>query len=85
METDLSVRYTLVDTIEDRNIGQVIEEGIGEEGLHVTVQVEGNRKEKESELYSLIKSLGLGNASFRLPIHPLLLRPIGAFGKNGTA
>lgn len=43
METDLSVRYTLVDTIEDRNIGQVIEEGIGEEGLHVTVQVEGNR------------------------------------------
>ena len=63
VETDLSVRYTLVDTIEDRGIGYVIEEGTGEDGMHVMVQVEGDRKTKESELYSLIKSLGLGNAS----------------------
>lgn|GEM_PF-3259098 len=65
VETGLSVRYTLVDTIEDRNIGQVIEEGMGEAGLYVTVQIEGNRKEKESELFSLIKSLGLVNASIK--------------------
>ena len=63
VETDLSMRYTLVDTIEDRGIGYVIEEGTGEDGMHVMVQVEGDRKTKESELYSLIKSLGLGNAS----------------------
>ncbi len=63
MGTDLSVRYTLVDTIEDRGIGYVIEEGTGEDGMHVMVQVEGDRKTKESELHSLIKSLGLGNAS----------------------
>jgi len=63
VKTDLSVRYTLVDTMEDRGIGYVIEEGTGEDEMHVMVQVEGDRKTKESELYSLILSLGLGNAS----------------------
>jgi len=33
VETDLSVRYTLVDTIEERNIGQVIEVGTWEDGM----------------------------------------------------
>lgn len=62
VDTDLSMRYTLVDTIEERNIGQVIEEGTGEDGIHVIVQIEGNPKDKELELFSLIKSLGLGDA-----------------------
>ncbi|MEO1254861.1 MAG: hypothetical protein AAFY41_08255 [Bacteroidota bacterium] len=62
IEIDLSVRYTLVDTIEDRGIGRVIEEGTGEDGMHVIVQVQGVKETKESELYSLVKSLGLRDA-----------------------
>ena len=62
IETDLSVRYTLVDTIEERNIGAVIEEGTGEDSMHVTVQIDGDRKKKTQEILSLVKNLGLGSA-----------------------
>ncbi len=61
MKTDLSLRYILVDTIENRNVGRVIEEGVGEDGLHVTVQTEGNLQVRKSELFSLLKSLGHAN------------------------
>jgi len=63
IEIDLSMRYTLVDTIEDRKIGQVIEEGTGEDGMHVIVQLEGDFEKKKSELYNLISNLGLVNTS----------------------
>lgn len=64
VETDLSLRYLLVDTIEDRGVGSVLEEGTGEDGMHVVVQLpDGRGGAAEAELRSLIGGLGLGGAS----------------------
>lgn len=62
VETALSMRYTLVDTIEARGIGHVAEEGTGEDGMHVVVLVEGDRGAVEGELLALIESLGFSDA-----------------------
>ena len=63
VEVDLSVRHTLVDTIEARGIGQVVEEGTGMDGMEVVMVVEdGRAAAAKTELRSLLRSLGLGGA-----------------------
>ena len=64
IERDLSIRYTVVDTIEHRKIGEVLEEGTEAEAVHIWVQLKSTfrLKKREAELYSLLKSLGLGDA-----------------------
>lgn len=57
-DTNLQIRYTLVDTLEARGIGEVYDEGMGEDFMEVTLDVV--RSEKiEAEIKSILQSLGL--------------------------
>ncbi len=63
IKNDLLVRYTLVDTIEERKLGLVLEEGVGVDGLHMTVQLSGFcQKRKRRKIAALVSGLGLGGA-----------------------
>ena len=62
IERIIALRYILVDTIEARNIGYVVEEGIGEYEVEVFVEVTGNLRKVKRKLSSLLISLGLDNA-----------------------
>lgn len=55
--SDLELRHLLVDTIESRNLGEVVEETSSPEMLEVVVEVPG-RKKVENDLQSLLASLG---------------------------
>jgi hypothetical protein len=62
--TNLQLRYTLVDTLEERGIGEVYDEGMGEAFMEVTLDVVRSEK-NEAEIKSILQSLGLlGNSEF---------------------
>lgn len=61
-EDDLKLRYTLVDTIEDRGIGEVWDEGIGEDHMEINVEILPTDK-KEGEIKSILRSLSLLNGA----------------------
>jgi hypothetical protein len=56
-KSDLELRHLLVDTIESRNLGEVIEETSSPEMLEVVIEISGNKKIKE-DLKGLLISLG---------------------------
>lgn len=56
---DLSMRYLLVETIQVRGMGQVLEEGTGQDGMHVILKMKN--EQSTTQLLSLSKSLGLNN------------------------
>lgn len=55
---DFDLRYTLVDTIEERGIGEVIEEGTGDRFMQVVIELD-KTDEKEQEIRQILKSLDL--------------------------
>jgi hypothetical protein len=57
IKSDLDLRHLLVDTIEGRNLGEVIEETSSPEVLEVVIEVSGNKK-IEHDLNGLLISLG---------------------------
>ena len=57
-DTNLQIRYTLVDTLEERGIGEVYDEGMGEDFIEVTLEVV-HSEEIEGEIKSILQSLGL--------------------------
>ena len=61
-EDDLKLRYALVDTIEERGIGEVWDEGMGEGYMEVNVELQPT-EEKEKEVKSILQSLGLLQSS----------------------
>lgn len=57
IKSDLDLRHLLVDTIESRDLGEVIEETSSPEMLEVVIEVSGNKK-IEDDLKELLTSLG---------------------------
>ena len=55
---DLPLRYILADTIEERGIGKVINEGAGEYYMEVQVKIDG-RMDYHQEIISILESLSL--------------------------
>lgn len=55
---NLSLRHTLVDTLEARGIGEVVDEGMGEGFMDVTLDIIPSEL-KENEIRSILKSLGI--------------------------
>ncbi|HEX7016861.1 MAG TPA: hypothetical protein VF191_15240 [Cyclobacteriaceae bacterium] len=58
----LNLRHTLVDTLEERGIGDVIDEGMGEDFMDVALEIVFS-KEKEDEIRSILRSLGILESS----------------------
>ena len=56
--TNLQIRYTLVDTLEERGIGEVYDEGMGEDFMEVSLDVVRSER-TEREIKSILQSLGL--------------------------
>jgi hypothetical protein len=56
-KSDLELRHLLVDTIESRDLGEVVEETSSPEMLEVVIEVSGNKKIEE-DLKGLLISLG---------------------------
>ncbi|MEM0941282.1 MAG: hypothetical protein AAGI25_16065 [Bacteroidota bacterium] len=61
-EDDLQLRYTLVDTIEEREIGEVWDEGMGDSYMEINVELEPT-EEKQKQIKSILQSLGLFKSS----------------------
>lgn len=61
-DTNLKLRHTLVDTLEEREIGEVWDEGMGEEYMEVNIYVKPSKK-IEKEIESILQSLGLQEKS----------------------
>ena len=59
-KSDLDLRHLLVDTIENRSLGEVIEETSSPEMLEVVIEIPG-KKTIEKDLQSLLVSLGFNN------------------------
>ena len=59
-KSDLDLRHLLVDTIENRSLGEVIEETSSPEMLEVVIEIPGKKKIEE-DLKSLLVSLGFNN------------------------
>jgi hypothetical protein len=57
-DTNLQIRYSLADTLEERGIGEVYDEGMGEDFMEVSLDVVKSEKE-EREIKSILQSLGL--------------------------
>lgn len=57
-DANLQIRYTLVDTLEERGIGEVYDEGMGEDFMEVSLDVVRSEK-TEREIKSILQSLGL--------------------------
>lgn len=57
-DTNLQLRYLLADTLEKRGIGEVYDEGMGEDFMEVTLDVMRSHA-KEAEIKSILQSLGL--------------------------
>lgn len=58
LERGLNIRYTLADTIEERKIGEVVEEGTGVDYMVIVVKVKSVKK-AEKEIKQILLSLGL--------------------------
>lgn len=56
-KSDLELRHLLVDTIESRGLGEVVEETSSSEMLEIVIEVSGNKK-IEDDLKGLLTSLG---------------------------
>jgi hypothetical protein len=59
-KSDVELRKLLVDTIESRGIGEVVEETSSKDMLEVVIEILGNEK-TEDDLGSLLVSLGFNN------------------------
>ena len=57
-QSDLRLRHTLVDTIEDRGIGDVWDEGMGEDYMEINVELDPDENKIE-EVNSILESLGV--------------------------
>ncbi len=55
---NLLMRHTLAETIEDRGIGEVWNQGMGEDYMDVSLDIVAS-EEKEQEIKSILKSLNL--------------------------
>ncbi|GGC72626.1 hypothetical protein GCM10011387_27660 [Pedobacter quisquiliarum] len=55
---NLNLRHTLVDTLEEREIGEVWDECIGEKYMEVNVYVKPSKR-IEKEIKAILESLGL--------------------------
>jgi len=69
---DLQIRYTLVDTLEERGIGEVYDEGMGEDSIEVTLEITPSKK-KEAEIKSILQSLGQVYFSMGAPKYPVYM------------
>lgn len=58
LNRNLSLRHTLVDTLEERGIGEVFDEGMGEDFMDVAMDIVPS-EEKEREIKSILQSLGI--------------------------
>jgi hypothetical protein len=56
-DRDLHLRYILAETLEERCIGEVCDEGVGEGYMEVTLVI--SSEENDDEVRSILKSLGL--------------------------
>lgn len=61
-DDDLQLRYTLVDTIEERGIGEVWDEGMGDSYMEINIELEPT-EEKQEQIKSILQSLGLLKSS----------------------
>lgn len=59
---DLNLRNTISDTLEDRGIGEVWDEGSGENFLEINMELEGTGNIRK-EVESILKSFGIQDAS----------------------
>lgn len=59
IDVDLTLRHILVDTIEERGIGKVINEGTNSEGFHLIIEVSEKYEISKDKIVILMKSLGL--------------------------
>ena len=59
-KSDLELRHLLVDTIESRNLGEVVEETSSSEMLEVVIEV-SEREQIADDLQGLLTSLGYSN------------------------
>jgi hypothetical protein len=57
-DTNLKLRHTLVDTLEEREIGEVWDEGMGKEYMEMNLYIEPSER-IEKEIKSILKALGL--------------------------
>ena len=65
-EEGLNVRYTLVDTIEQRKIGQIIEEGSDQDSVYVAIR-STSAKGVKNKVEPILLSLGLlASTEFRI-------------------
>ena len=64
-KSDLDLRHLLVETIEGRDLGEVIEETSSAEMLEIIVEVPSERK-IEDNLKSLLISLGFNNYNIQV-------------------
>jgi len=55
---NLKIRHTLAETIEERNIGEVWNQGMGENYMDVSLDIVPS-EEKEQEIKSILQSLNL--------------------------
>ena len=63
-KSDLDLRHLLVGTIENRNLGEVVEETSSPEMMEVAIEVSGENK-IEDDLQSLLISLGFNDFSIQ--------------------
>jgi hypothetical protein len=61
-DTNLQIRYTLADTLEERGIGEVYDEGMGEDFMEVSLDVVRSEK-TELKIKAILQSLGLLESS----------------------
>lgn len=59
-KSDLDLRHILVDTIESRNLGEVVEETSSSKMIEVVIEISKNVKIK-NDLKSLLTSLGFNH------------------------
>jgi hypothetical protein len=62
LNANLSLLHTLVDTLEERGIGEVFDEGMGEDFMDVALDIIPS-EEKVKEIKSILQSLGILEAS----------------------
>lgn len=58
LSRNLNLRHTLVDTLEERGIGEVFDEGMGEDFMDVALDIVPS-EQKEKEIKSILQSLGV--------------------------
>jgi len=58
---DFEMRYKLVDFIEDNDLGEIVEEGTGEDGMHIIAQVTTEKKFFENKIRSFLSFMKIEN------------------------